>query len=368
MSRSRDDGFGLLCRLADALLAGERDVEIRIPALPADTDWRRLIGVSGTNLVTPLLGRALERTGLLEELEDDLRIYFRAMMDAARHRNATLRRRLLEIAAAGETAGIPLLLLKGAIRLFDGLYEDDCWRFMHDLDLLVPATRLAEADRLLRDLGWRPLEDVSCEEDLHLPPLVDADGEVVLELHRRALLPHLDHLLPAEVLFARARSRGTGHGFLLVPDPEDQLVHLVAHGHLMHGHLYTGRLLLRDAIELACLAAEHGTATLEAALRRLEAAGCRLAGEVALETARATLPNAAGWLPAGRPFARLLARRAIAQQRSPLLMTTLAPLGAVLREWRARSPTGGFLRRLRDPAYHRHLSRQWRAFRRKTSW
>ncbi len=369
MTRARKDGFALLCRLLDAALLRARgeDAGARVEP-PRRIDWRAVIGISGTNLVTPLLGHALETLGLLGALEDEPRLYFRAMMDAARDRNRVLRRDLLRVAVAMGRAGIPLLPLKGAIRLVDGLYEDDSWRFMHDLDLLVPADRLAAAARILEEGGWRYLDDKPCRLDPHLPPMVHPDSGAVLELHGRAVSAWLDHMLPAADLFAGARPSPVEDTTLLLPAPTDQLLHLVIHGQLMHGHLYTGRLLLRDLVELVRLAHRHGSGMVEEVLRRLEPAGHRLAGEVAVATARATLPNAAATLPPARPAARLLASKAIAQQRSGFLMATLAPVGAVLRERRAHARSTGLLRRLADAGYRRDLRDQWQAFRRKTSW
>ncbi len=336
--------------------------------LPRRIDWRAVIGISGTNLVTPLLGHALQTLRLLDTLEEEPRRYFRAMTDAARDRNRILRRDLLRIAVAMERAGIPLLPLKGAIRLLDGLYADDAWRFMHDLDLLVPADRLAAAARVLREGGWRDLEDEPCRFAPHLPPMVHPDSGAVLELHERPVPAWLEHMLPAASLFARARPLRVEGTTLLLPDPADQLLHLVIHGQLMHGHLYTGRLLLRDLVELVRLIQRHGNGMAEEVLRRLETAGHRLAGEVAVATARATLPSAAAPLPAARPAARLLASKAIIQQHSGFLMATLAPVGAVLRERRAHARSTGLLRQLADAGYRRELRAQWRAFRRKTSW
>ena len=366
MTETRVHPFTLLCRLLDATLAA--DGEGPVAALPAEVDWPAVIGLSGTNLVTPLLGLALERGGWAEELEPELRGYFAAMTEAARDRNATLRRDLLRIAAAMERAGIPLMPLKGAIRLVDGLYEDDAWRFMHDLDLLVPADRLAEAGRLLESLGWRPMSETPCHLGLHLPPMVHAATDTVLELHGRAVPEWLDRLVPTAALFDRARPLRFGDVTLRLPDTTDQLVHLLVHGQLMHGHLYTGRLLLRDVVELVRLARRTGPTALEATMQRLEDEGHRLAGELALATAHATLPRAAAVLPKGGMPARLLARRAVLQQRVPLLMTVLAPAGAMIREWRAQAHGAGLLRRLVDGAYRRELRRQWHAFRRKTSW
>ncbi len=205
MKNSRGGSFDLLCTLLDSALLPleEREGAVR-SLLPEAVDWPTLIGLSGTHLVTPLLGLALQRLQLLNALDDEPRGYFAAMIEAARRRNRALRRDLLHIASALSSGGIPVLPLKGAIRLVDDLCADDAWRFMHDLDLLVPAARLAEAGRLLEECGWRPLGDEPCGLGLHLPRLVHPEAEAVLELHGRVVPQRLEVLLPAVALLERA--------------------------------------------------------------------------------------------------------------------------------------------------------------------
>ena len=66
------------------------------------------------------------------------------------------------VAAALNEIDIVPVALKGAIRLVDGLWPDPALRFMHDLDLLVPADGLwrgaaaADGAGLAADSGpWR---------------------------------------------------------------------------------------------------------------------------------------------------------------------------------------------------------------------
>jgi hypothetical protein len=68
------------------------------------------------------------------------------------------------------------VLLKGAIRLLAGLYPDDGWRMLRDLDLLVPQASLVAATRALRNAGYascgaggevrRPGD--ACQIDIHI--------------------------------------------------------------------------------------------------------------------------------------------------------------------------------------------------------
>ncbi len=364
MTRSRrTSSFRYLCTVLDAALAGDTMPPSGVdPGLP---DWPALIRLSGTHLVTPAFGLALGQLGLLPDLDPELRTYFDAMGEAARARELRLRRDLGEIVRTLGSADVPVLLLKGSIRLLDGLYPAAGWRFMHDLDLLVPEERIVAAQQALERDGWRAIATDHGPSATHLPRMKHPEGEAVLELHHRVAPPRFASLLETSSLFARSL-RGTCDGRpVRLPTPEDQLIHLVLHGQEMHGHLYTGRLLLRDMMELARLRQRYGHACIRRAQQRLACEGFGLAGEVAWLGAALTLPRAVGPVPDLSARAQLLARRCLAQQRSPLLNRILAPIGGLVREWHAQRGRRGLWLR---PSYYGRLVHQLRGFHRKTSW
>ena len=103
--------------------------------------------------MTPAMAAALADPLLAATLPDDLRAYLAAIHEAATLRNRRLHAQLAHVAAALNEIDIVPVALKGAIRLVDGLWPDPALRFMHDLDLLVPAESLARGQRQLDGLG-----------------------------------------------------------------------------------------------------------------------------------------------------------------------------------------------------------------------
>lgn len=353
--------FPLLCRLLDSRLANvapAADLEAAVadPLVP----WSRLVTLSGVHLLTPGLAAALDDLALARLLPPDLVRYFRAMQEANAGRNQDLRWQLERVAATLNEAGIVPVALKGAIRLLDGLYPHIAWRFMHDLDLLVPGDRLAVAALCLHRAGWCEAPGEEAAGERHLT-FVHGEAVARIELHAAPLDRPYRHRLPADRMVADAVPIRLGAGTLAVPTTRDQILHLVLHGMLQHAFLRSGRILLRDLVELAlllrgCKAAEQ--ARLQEDFAEI---GQALAWALARRLASLCLPETA---PAGAEdglAVRLLAARMLLQQRSPVLMRMLAPVG-----WLARTgsphPVTGWLERWSE------LRRDWQLFRRKTSW
>lgn len=152
-------------------------------------------------------------------------------------RQHRLHARLFEALDILDGAGIPVVLLKGAAtaHLAFARFVD---RPMNDVDLLVPAERAMDAQRLLQQAGWRCDAGAEHAEDFyrehsHLAPLRDETDlglEVHVDLHQ-AMHPFA---LDARAVFARTRRlsvlgpRGAPR-VVLVPDAHDLVVHAATH-------------------------------------------------------------------------------------------------------------------------------------------
>ncbi len=367
---TRPDPFRILCEVVDTRLAGRA----ASPALAAEVadprqPWPRLVRLSGVHLLTPAFGAALEELGLAGSLPPDLRCYLAAMRSAGEERNRGLRADLVRILAILNEAGVEPVLLKGGLRLVDDLFPGDAWRFMHDLDLLVPAPTVGRATRALRGLRWREEGPEGGEpggrDTRHALVLSRPDGSWRLELHDEPLEVGWRHLLDAAGVLAHARRRERDGVAYLEPAPEDQIAHLVLHAQLQHAHLATGRVLLRDLAELALLARRHGNEKLAAARERLAASGAGTAADHMLLVAAACLPLGAPRPPpdAGAA-ARLLARRALFLQRHPALLAAAGPLGYLAAGLGRARGEGGVI----DGSSRRRLWRDLAVSRAKTSW
>jgi hypothetical protein len=357
--------FALLCRLVDTRLAEARPDRALLGAIadPA-TPWPRLVTLSGVHLMTPAMAACLLDLALTGPLPPALEAYLLATRAAATTRNDRLAAQLQEVARCLNGIEIAPVLLNGAIRLVDGLYPDPAWRFMHDLNLLIPAHRVAAAQTALEAAGWQPVGGEA--EDGHHVTLVHPAAEVRLALHTAPLAEPYASLLPAARVLARARPLDLGPATAAVPALEDQLVHLVAHGMLQHAFLFTGRCLLRDVVELVLLVRRTDPAILAAVPERFAAvpptAG-PAAWNVSLELAAACLPGLAPRAREAGLRTRALVRRMLLQQRSPWLMQLLGPAGWVASlalGWAPGGPAGaGSAARVLE---------QWSAFQRKTRW
>ena len=351
--------FELLCALVATGL-GRRPVapDLVAAVASADVPWPRLVTLSGTHLLTPALAPALADRALRDAVPDELRQYLAAMHEAAMLRNQALRAQLEHVAGLLNAIGIVPMALKGAIRLVDGLWPDPALRFMHDIDLLVPADAVAICASQLAASGWQPSPDGSHEAEHHLS-LHHPEAPARIELHRLPLAGPHDRLLPAPQMLARAEPVGLGGAVVAVPAWEDQLVHLVAHGMLQHAFLESGRFLLRDLVEQTLLTARAGTDELRFAGDRFVATSNQLAWDVSRELCARCL----GDEPSGAtPTCRLIAARMMLQQRSPVAMQVLGPAG-----WLA-ARLCGVASACSVPGRFGDLVAQLAVFRHKTRW
>ena len=147
--------FDVIARVLTERLRGcAASGELRSLLRSRGIDWKRVVGHASAELVLPALAAALKDLDLLGALDQELAGFLELVHDANIERNGELRAELTIAVGVLNRAGIEPVLLKGAIRLATGLYPDDGWRMLRDLDLLVPQGRLAEATRALQDAGY----------------------------------------------------------------------------------------------------------------------------------------------------------------------------------------------------------------------
>jgi len=128
---------------------------------------------------------------------------------------------------------IEIIVLKGAALLVGGVARPVA-RTMSDIDVLVVKGSPEDAWNACRADGWS-LVDPAWDEELyrshhHLPPLVDPDGvEIGLEVHR-TLLPGVELVgVDTAGFLSRARPVMIGDVAVVVPSPEDLLLHDCLH-------------------------------------------------------------------------------------------------------------------------------------------
>jgi hypothetical protein len=313
--------FDIIARvLAERLRSCGPSEELRVIVGSRGVDWERVVGCASADLVLPAFAAALTDLGLRRTLDPELAAFLDAVHVANAERNAELRAELTAAVGVLNRAGIEPVLLKGAIRLLDGLYPDDGWRMLRDLDLLVPQASLVAATQALTGAGYASCgsggevrrRGGACQIDLHTEPFCS---------------PRQVRLLSAADVLESARRTAFGDGEVGIPSVEHQVVHLIGHCQIRHlGHAF-GRIGLRHRLEAAALV-QWGPKPIDwtAVSQRFVAAGYRrplLAFLLALNDGgwcAVPLTDRIDWLVA------LQRRRIALQARS----TTLAYVGSRL--------------------------------------
>jgi hypothetical protein len=221
-------------------------------------DLMNLTRLAGRHLVTPMLAASLADPELRRRLPEAFALYLDFVQGENVRRNQSLRYELAQAATCLNRLDIEPLVLKGAIRLVDGLYPEPGWRFMRDLDLLIPRERVGQAIAGLARIGYYFMRDAAehFTRHRHLAPLV-RDGAIgVIEIHTELL--ELRDVLQAEHVLTRGRPVTLGGARVRVPDAADQLGHLIGHDRFDSHIGGSGFFLLRSVFETALLCQDEG--------------------------------------------------------------------------------------------------------------
>ena len=273
MSARRCQPFDVVSRVfAERLHGCEPSDALRALVRFRTIDWERVVGHASAQLVLPALAAALQDLGLAGSLDEELSAFLDAIHAANIERNSELRDELAAAVGILNRAGIEPVLLKGAIRLVDGLYPDIGWRMLRDLDLLVPEARFAQGTELLQAAGYALAGGI--RESV---PVRRRGTLVEVELHRELFSnPREVRLLQAREMLDASRPAAFGGMCVRLPSIEHQVMHLIGHSQLRHfGHAF-GRIAWRDRLEAAALIhAAPGSIDWQAVLTRFAAAGYR---------------------------------------------------------------------------------------------
>ena len=165
--------------LAERLQGRTATEELRAMVRSPGTDWERVVGLASAQFVLPACAAALRDLDLSGLLGEELGSFLQAVHAANLERNDELRDELITVVGILNLIEIEPVLLKGAIRLADGLYPDQGWRMLRDLDLLVPEHRWEDATRSFQQFGYTPRGEANSEISMRR-----AGGPVSIDLHR----------------------------------------------------------------------------------------------------------------------------------------------------------------------------------------
>jgi Uncharacterised nucleotidyltransferase len=258
--------------LAERLRGCEASAELRATMRSQDIGWTRVVEHASGHLILPAFAAALRDLDLVVWLDEELGGFLEAVYAANVERNGDLRNELA--AAVGVLNGVDIepVLLKGAIRLLDGLYPDPGWRMLRDLDILIPEPRWQDALHALQGAGYA----LTCAADSAVG-LRRPGGLAAVDVHKEIFsTSRQERLLRGREVVDGARPTVIGSAVVRVPSMLHQVVHLVGHGQISSYNYALGRVGLRDRLEAGALV-RWGAEPVDwdAVLARFAAAGYR---------------------------------------------------------------------------------------------
>ncbi len=195
-------------------------------------------GPHAARALAPLLWAAIR--DLPEIVPTALGTYLRAAASRAQNRSALYAAILQELLDALGSRHIPFIVLKGAALAWS-VYPAPWQRHCHDIDLLVPRTRRAEALDTAESVAFLGRRETAEGAEASHPsglPLVLHDAPYLASLHNREM----------EAIWGRAATATVAGRPVRVMAPEDALLHTLLHAAC--GSRRNGLLWVSDAVFL----------------------------------------------------------------------------------------------------------------------
>jgi hypothetical protein len=209
---------------------------LRDPAAVASfslQQWEVLILQARRANLLARIAVALDDLGLLDRVPAAPRAHLHAAQRLANAQADAVRREVAYIDRALATAGVPIVLLKGAGYLLAGLPAAH-GRLLSDIDILVPHGALANVEATLMLHGWHTSKTTEYDQRYYrrwmheLPPLKHVSRQTVLDVHH-AILPITARLKPDSAKLLAASRALSGEPRLRVLAPVDMVLHSATH-------------------------------------------------------------------------------------------------------------------------------------------
>jgi len=221
----------------------------------SESDWDVLVRVARASTLVSTIGTRIESAGMMSEVPTRARAQLLSERAVTDYRARLVWWELERLVRALNPLGTPVVLLKGAAYIAQGL-ACAAGRTLSDVDILVPRERLPEVERALLSCGWEatplePYDDRYYRQWSHeIPPLRYGGSALELDVHH-AILPPLGRVRPDPTLLMN-RSIAVLPAPLRVLAPEDQVLHAALH--LFQDSDCTNRL--RDIVDIDALIRE----------------------------------------------------------------------------------------------------------------
>jgi hypothetical protein len=230
-------------------------LNISHPGPFAITDWSRVISIADLHHVLPTMATGLQRAADLDPALEAVSSFVNEMVRAQLQSNASIARELAELVVNLNQVGVLPLILKGGAFIAEGHFAPSKWRFMSDIDILVRSADVEMTISTLSRTGYTNKPEIyRADEDNHLPGFFSPHRTAVVEVHTSLLARPTKLPLGTEQVFERAKMIDARGLRAFVPDVNDRLMHLIAHGSV-EGHQFRRRhVILRECLDFYHLA------------------------------------------------------------------------------------------------------------------
>jgi len=199
----------------------------------APADWDLLLRQARAARLLGRLALLMREHGIAQSLPRQVSMHLEgALALAARHRVA-VEWEIGQIKKALDSAGLPLILLKGAAYVAAGLAAAR-GRSFSDVDILVPKARINQAEAALMIHGWggshhNAYDQRYYREWMHeLPPMQHGKRMTVIDVHH-AILPETASSKPDSGKLLAAATPLPDRSGVMVLQPVDMVIHSACH-------------------------------------------------------------------------------------------------------------------------------------------
>ncbi len=195
--------------------------------------WEQLLEIALRHGVAPLLHRALQSGGALDEIPEPVRTRLKEERHAIALLNLRKYGQFRRVVQALREREVPVMALKG-LHLADIVYRDISLRPMSDLDILVPRPDVERAIAALQSIEYGFKPDVSGAA----PGMLDVKCNIGLAHRQLGLWLEIHWTLaesgdcytpPMDEVWRSAAPGRLGDADVLVMSPEFVLLHVCAH-------------------------------------------------------------------------------------------------------------------------------------------
>ncbi len=217
------------------------------------TEWRELVRAAQSNKLLSRVACLLRDSDGLRDAPENIRRRLEGAVRVADGCARSVRWEVRNVVAALSAPGIPVMLLKGAGYEMAEL-PVSVGRIYADVDIMVPGSRLAEAEEALVDAGWMTGKLDAYDQKYYrtwmheIPPMINIKRGTTLDVHHTILPPTASLKPDADKLWRSAVELEHMPG-VYVLSPADMVLHSAVH--LFHdGDMEGG---LRDLVDLDAL-------------------------------------------------------------------------------------------------------------------